>query len=137
MSKVIEHKNRYGDTIVFTMDDSTGTVIMTGDEYTRAGFNQLPTYTWIDPSGGPFISVGDNLATLIDPAFGEFIVQEIINDGKSWILSSPHSATKKKINSYMNQVESMNYNPQGNIHNSSEKSVQPREEGTTDENQDT
>jgi hypothetical protein len=137
MSKVIEYKNRYNDTIIFTIDDSTGTVIMTRDNYTRAGFIQFPIYTWIDPSGGPFISVGDNLAETIDAEFGEFIVQEIKSEDNKWIFTSPHSTSVKKVRDYMNQVESMDYNPYGNSHNSSEESTQSGEEGTSDENQDT
>jgi len=57
------YQNRYGDNIVFEkVDDNT--VKMSGfkSEWCRWGWKNDPNvYTMVDPSGGPYISVGANL----------------------------------------------------------------------------
>lgn len=54
--------NRYGDIIVFEkINDDT--VKMYGYNYSRSGFNEDGSITFIDPSGGPYIGVGMNLNT--------------------------------------------------------------------------
>lgn len=59
MSKPSKYYNRYGDEYVFSPQED-GTVLWEGpfDHY-RCGINEDETgLMFIDPSGGPFISVG-------------------------------------------------------------------------------
>ena len=59
MSKPSKYYNRYGDEYVFSPQED-GTVLWEGpfDHY-RCGINEDKTgLMFIDPSGGPFISVG-------------------------------------------------------------------------------
>ena len=57
--------NRYGDIIVFEkINDDT--VKMYGYNYSRSGFNDDGSITFIDPSGGPYIGVGMNLNTYFE-----------------------------------------------------------------------
>ena len=59
MSKVAKYKNRYGDVFTFTKQED-GNVLMEGKfEWMRAGDD------FIDPSGGPFIKVGQMLSYII------------------------------------------------------------------------
>ena len=59
MSKVAKYKNRYGDVFTFTKQED-GNVLMEGKfEWMRAGDD------FIDPSGGPFIKVGQMLSHII------------------------------------------------------------------------
>ena len=54
-----DYTNRYGDTYTFTKQDD-GNVLMEGKfEWMRAGSH------FIDPSGGPFIAVGQMLAHVV------------------------------------------------------------------------
>ena len=59
----VDYYNRQGDTIVFEkLDDNT--VKMSGFQYYRTGFYEDGSkIEFVDPSGGPFISVGMNLNT--------------------------------------------------------------------------
>jgi hypothetical protein len=68
--------NRYQDKITFTKHISPettteGYLVMEGYQYARYGFDKDPEdRIFIDPSGGPYISIGNNLGfiskTLID-----------------------------------------------------------------------
>ena len=59
MSKVAKYKNRYGDVFTFTKQED-GNVLMEGKfEWMRA------VDDFIDPSGGPFIKVGQMLSHII------------------------------------------------------------------------
>ena len=62
----VDYYNRYGDIIVFEkLDDNT--IKMSGFEYSRSGYNaDNETIEFIDPSGGPYISVGMNLNTYFE-----------------------------------------------------------------------
>lgn len=59
----VTYYNRQGDNIIFEkIDDNT--IKMSGFEYSRSGYNaDNETIEFIDPSGGPYISVGMNLNT--------------------------------------------------------------------------
>lgn len=61
MSKSFILTNRYNDKIIFTKHKTY--VLMEGAKYFRCGFdgNTIEDITWIDPSGGPFISKGNTL----------------------------------------------------------------------------
>jgi hypothetical protein len=62
----VKYRNRDRDTIIFERQGET--VIMSGyGEYYRVGYltseqQEKEEIGFIDPSGGPFIQVGDNLA---------------------------------------------------------------------------
>jgi hypothetical protein len=56
-----EYNNRYRDKIYFT-DNGDGTVTMDGGKYLRYGFDEEPyEVNMVDPSGGPYIEIGNNL----------------------------------------------------------------------------
>ena len=61
-----EYKNRYGDTYTFTLDLDKN-VVWEGDfEFCRFGFDKHPDdLIFVDPSGGPFIKVGQMLSHII------------------------------------------------------------------------
>jgi hypothetical protein len=64
--------NRYKDEIRFTEEDNK--VTMTGAEYMRYGWDEDPeVITMVDPSGGPYITVGSDL-------------QSFFRDGKERII---------------------------------------------------
>jgi hypothetical protein len=57
----VEFNNRYRDKIYFT-DNGDGTVTMSGGKWLRFGYDEDPKIpTMVDPSGGPYISIGSNL----------------------------------------------------------------------------
>ena len=58
MNKVT-YKNRHGDEI--TSEHIGDEVIMTGGKWIRWGYEDDETITMVDPSGGPYISLGENL----------------------------------------------------------------------------
>jgi hypothetical protein len=62
----VDYYNRQGDTVVFEkINDDT--VKMSNFDYYRTGFNtDGSTIEFIDPSGGPYISVGMNLNTYFE-----------------------------------------------------------------------
>jgi hypothetical protein len=59
MKDKVKYQNRYGDEYIFTKQED-GTVLWEGTfDYYRYGINEDETgLMFIDPSGGPFISVG-------------------------------------------------------------------------------
>ena len=58
----VTYYNRQGDNIIFEKINND-TVKMSGYQYSRSGFNDDGSITFIDPSGGPYIGVGMNLNT--------------------------------------------------------------------------
>jgi hypothetical protein len=58
--KIAKYINRYGDKIIFK-EISENEIEMLGFEYFRSGLNENKETTFIDPSGGPFISVGTDV----------------------------------------------------------------------------
>ena len=62
----MEHKirSRYGDIHkIIDNNDNSFDFIAADDSFTRFGFKKTPdAITFIDPSGGPFISVGSKLS---------------------------------------------------------------------------
>ena len=78
--------NRYGKTITFIKDENN-IFEMKGGEYYRYLFNvdeegNFKSYDAVDPSGGPFISVGTDLE-YIDENLKGLIVEEINIDKKT------------------------------------------------------
>lgn len=58
MNKVT-YKNRYKDEIAF--EHIGDEVIMTGGKWIRWAYEEDGTVTMVDPSGGPYIEIGNNL----------------------------------------------------------------------------
>jgi hypothetical protein len=58
----MKYKNRYGDLFTFE-ENEQGNVQWSGNfKHYRAGYKDNPDEpTYIDPSGGPFISIGDSM----------------------------------------------------------------------------
>lgn len=85
-SKVMaNYRNRYGDNYKFTKQKD-GNVLWEGDfEYIRAGDD------FIDPSGGPFIKIGQMLSHIIHDTDFNVIVEGFTNvDGNILIQTKPH-----------------------------------------------
>ncbi len=78
-------RNRYGDEYTFTKQKD-GNVLWEGDfEYIRAGDD------FIDPSGGPFIRIGQMLSHIIYDTDFNVIVEGFTNvDGNILIQTKPH-----------------------------------------------
>jgi hypothetical protein len=58
MNKVT-YKNRHRDEIIFTHEGDT--VTMEGGTWMRWSYDEDGTITMVDPSGGPYIELGNNL----------------------------------------------------------------------------
>jgi hypothetical protein len=67
--------NRYRDKIIF--EHIGDEVTMTGGQWLRYGYDDYNKITMVDPSGGPYISIGDNLKAFWPK--GEY--QDLIVDG--------------------------------------------------------
>ena len=79
------YRNRYGDNYKFTKQKD-GNVLWEGDfEYIRAGDD------FIDPSGGPFIRVGQMLSHIIHGDDMNVIVEGFTNTEKGILINTkPH-----------------------------------------------
>ena len=56
-----KYTNRYGDEFTFE-ENENGNIDWKGDfKYTRCGWDDDNKIMFVDPSGGPFISVGTNM----------------------------------------------------------------------------
>ena len=82
---VVNYRNRYGDNYTFTKQKD-GNVLWEGDfEYIRAGDD------FIDPSGGPFIRVGQMLSHIIHGDDMNVIVEGFTNTEKGILINTkPH-----------------------------------------------
>lgn len=72
-SKYSSFKNRYGDVITLRLEDD-GCIYMYGGKFFRTIYNangDAKEITGIDPSGGPFISVGDDLGLFNNQWYGK------------------------------------------------------------------
>lgn len=64
---IIDIKSRYGDIHKLERiggEDSCLFLFIPTSEYTRIGYNEDGSYAFIDPSGGPFLQVGDTVEEL-------------------------------------------------------------------------
>ena len=89
---MIKYRNRYGDEQIFTKLKD-GNVLWQGDfEYIRSGED------FIDPSGGPFIKIGQMLSHVIHGDEMNVIVEGFINTEKGiLILTKPHEYDPKNF----------------------------------------
>jgi hypothetical protein len=57
-----KYTNRYGDVFTFEKNEN-GNIDWRGDfKYTRCGWNDDDKIIFVDPSGGPFISIGTKMS---------------------------------------------------------------------------
>ena len=70
----MEYRNRYGDNYKFTKQED-GNVLWEGDfEYSRFGYDKDPKDPiYVDPSGGPFIKVGQMLCHVIGGEINDIV----------------------------------------------------------------
>jgi len=74
MNKEITYINRYSDKYTFKLNDDNNIDWKGEFKYCRYGFEVDPNIkTMVDPSGGPFISIGTNMGTF-DESFKNMIV---------------------------------------------------------------
>lgn len=59
MKNKVTYFNRYKDAITFTHEGDT--VAMEGGRWIRWSYDDDDTITMVDPSGGPYIELGNNL----------------------------------------------------------------------------
>lgn len=79
-----EYINRDRSTITFDIKDNTCTI--SGGYYMRLG-GELENLSFIDPSGGPFISIGTNLKDFIGQ---DFIVDKIEREYDKIVLKQDY-----------------------------------------------
>ena len=81
----MEYRNRYGDTYTFTKQED-GNVLWEGDfEFMRSGDD------FIDPSGGPYIKIGQMLSHVIYNDDFNVIVEGFVNTEKGILIQTkPH-----------------------------------------------
>ena len=78
--------NRYNDKIVFNKIDEN-TIELSGFEFFRTGYNsdEDNKILFIDPSGGPYLQVGDNIHNYIE-CEGILLLESIKEDKGKIIL---------------------------------------------------
>ena len=81
----MEYRNRYGDVYTFTKQED-GNVLWEGDfEFIRSGDD------FIDPSGGPYIKIGQMLSHVIYNDDFNVIVEGFVNTEKGILIQTkPH-----------------------------------------------
>lgn len=89
---MVRYRNRYGDEHTFTKQED-GNVLWEGDfEYMRAGDD------FIDPSGGPFIKIGQMLSHVIHGDEMNVIVEGFSNTEKGILINTkPHEYDPKNF----------------------------------------
>ncbi len=89
---MVRYRNRYGDEHTFTKQED-GNVLWEGDfEYIRAGDD------FIDPSGGPFIKIGQMLSHVIHGDEMNVIVEGFTNTKKGILINTkPHEYNPKNF----------------------------------------
>jgi|TARA_B110000908_G_C10167532_1_gene409172 hypothetical protein len=107
---MVEYRNRYGDKYTFTKQKD-GNVLWEGDfEYIRAGDD------FIDPSGGPFIKIGQMLSHVIYGGDEMGVIVEGFTNTEKGILintkpneynpnDTSHLADTKIIGGIINTIE--------------------------------
>ncbi len=79
---IVTYRNRYGDIYSFTKQKD-GSVLWEGDfEYMRSGSD------FIDPSGGPFIKIGQMLSHVVYDESFNVIVEGFTNTEKGILIST-------------------------------------------------
>lgn len=81
----MEYRNRYGDVYTFTKQED-GNVLWEGDfEFMRSGDD------FIDPSGGPYIKIGQMLSHVVYNDGFNVIVEGFVNTEKGILIQTkPH-----------------------------------------------
>lgn len=74
VNKVAYH-NRYRDKIIF--EHIGDKVTMTGGSWFRYGFDDEDNITMVDPSGGPYIELGNNLKSFWRTKYQDLIIEKI------------------------------------------------------------
>ena len=89
---MVRYRNRYGDEYTFTKQED-GNVLWEGDfEYMRAGDD------FIEPSGGPFIKIGQMLSHVIHGDNMNVIVEGFSNTEKGILINTkPHEYDPKNF----------------------------------------
>ena len=89
----MRYRNRYGAIYTFTKQED-GNVLWEGDfEYMRCGDN------FIDPSGGPFIEIGQMLSHVVYDEGFNVIVEGFTNTENGILINTrPHDYNPKDFN---------------------------------------
>jgi hypothetical protein len=86
----MKYRNRYGDVYTFTKQED-GNVLWEGDfEFIRSGDD------FIDPSGGPYIKIGQMLSHIVYNDDFNVIVEGFVNTEKGILIQTkPHEVDPK------------------------------------------
>lgn len=97
---MVSYRNRYGDTQTFTKLED-GNVLWEGDfRYMRSGPN------FIDPSGGPFIKIGQMLSHVIHGDEMNVIVEGFTNTEKGILIETkPHEYDPKDFTHLQDRID--------------------------------
>lgn len=74
----IDLPNRYGDEVYLEHVKEGIYKLVFEDDYVRLGYEDDDTITFIDPPGGPFISVGGHV--------GDLYIERIENIDNDWLI---------------------------------------------------
>ena len=81
MRKVL-YNNRYGDNIIFEQIDNEIHMSGFNMEWLRIGYDNEKNITMVDPSGGPYLSVGMNLGLYFNDKRSSIIENIKIEENK-------------------------------------------------------
>ena len=86
----VEYKNRYSDIITFDETDENE-VLMGGGRFMRYGYDEDPSIiNMIDPSGGPYITIGTNLKMFFEDGVDRIIESiSFIEDKSKTAIDDP------------------------------------------------
>lgn len=95
MSNIATYTNRDGDKITFTHEGEK--VTMEGGHWLRWAYEDDGTITMVDPSGGPYIEVGDNLKMFwLKGEYQDLIIESIEVDTQTELDKSVNVIFKIK-----------------------------------------
>jgi hypothetical protein len=114
----IQYKNRYNDVITFTQLNENE-YMMQGGSYYRFGLDsnedsEKIRYTFVDPSGGPYISEGMTMGYVHQAWIGKIVryITRIEENGALLIVTYPERIVKAIVN---NKNEFRVYSLEGNV----------------------
>ena len=81
MRKVL-YNNRYGDNIIFEQIDNEIHMSGFNMEWLRIGYDNEKNITMVDPSGGPYLSIGMNLGLYFNDKRSSIIENIKIEENK-------------------------------------------------------
>ena len=82
ITRKVSYCNRYGDNIIFEQKDNEIHMSGFNMEWLRIGYDNEKNITMVDPSGGPYLSVGMNLGLYFNDKRSSIIENIKIEENK-------------------------------------------------------